>query len=288
MCDPQAVVIRGRICVTGGNTADSKQEPIVYVYDFEFDGWDTIEAPVRFSAVTSYHDQLTLLGGREAIEDELQRTDKVWVYSESEKKWDSNSITHMTSKRSSASAKGFDDYIVVVGGLAERWADIDLVEVYVGQQRRWIEVDKLPTTGYVFRSVCNNGFFYLMGGYPPNKSVFCCSFEDLVKQATHPTHLPKLKEPLWKPIPKVPYELSCAAISGNSLYSVGGWDGDRGAIKNTVFKYDSDALSWKYVGELPEAVYAASTVTLPTGETVLIGGRTKDVLCSPFVYTLQL
>ena len=175
----------------------------------------------------------------------------------------------MTSKRSSASAKGFDDYIVVVGGLAERWADIDLVEVYVGQQRWWMKVDQLPTTGYVLRSVCHNRFFYLMGGYPPSKSVFCCSFEDLVKQATHPAHHRKLKKRLWKELPAVPYKLSCAAISGNSLYSVGGWD--RGVIQKTIFKY---------VGNLPEAVYAASTVTLPTGETVLIGGRTENVLCS--------
>ena len=285
MCDPQAVVIRGRIYVTGGNTADAKQEPVVYIYDFEFDGWDTIKAPVRFSAVTSYHDKLTLLGGRKAIEDELQRTDKVWVYDD-EKGWDSKSITHMTSKRSSASAMGFDDYILVVGGVAERWVDIDLTEVYVGQQRRWVEVDRLPMTGYVFRSVCLNGFFYLMGGYPPNKSVHYCSLEELIKKATHPTHLPKTTKPLWKTLPNVPYELSSAVVFGNSLYSAGGWDGR--AIQNTLFLYDSDTLSWKNVGELPEAVYAADTVALPTGETVLIGGRTEYVPCSPLVYTLQL
>lgn len=286
MCDPQAVAIRGRICVTGGNTADAKQEPMVYIYDFEFDGWDMIEAPVRFSAVTSYHDKLTLLGGREAIEDELQRTDKVWVYDDSEKVWDSKAITRMTSKRSSASAKGFDDYIVVVGGLAERWADIDLVEVYVGQQRRWVEVDRLPITGYVLRSVCCNGYLYFMGGYPPNKSVFHCHLEELIKKATHLTHLPKTTEPLWKPLPDVPYELSSAVVFGNSLYSAGGWDGR--VIQNTLFQYDAKTLSWKLVGELPEAVYAADTIALPTGETVLIGGRTENVLCSPFVYTLQL
>ena len=282
MCDPQSVLLKDRVCVSGGNTGTAEGEAKVYVYDYKADGWDTIEAPTKFTAVATYNNQLTLLGGRNAADD--KRTNQVWVYNEQIPQWE-QPIPPMSAIRSSASAISIGKYLIVVGGLGDKWQEMDTVEVFDGC--KWIIADSLPAGGYVFRTVYLNGFFYIMGGYPPHKSVFYCSLESLIEKATLAPHLPKPQKSVWRTLPTVEYELSSAVILGSpgSLYSIGGWNGRE--YQDSVYKYDPVELSWSHVGELPEAIYAASTTTLPTGKALLIGGRSKSALCSPLVFSLE-
>ena len=66
-----------------------------------------------------------------------------------------------------------------------------------------------------------------------------------------------------------------------------GEDDDDGHA-NSLHVYDPVTKLLLHAGEMPVAVGSTCTVTLPSGEMMVIGGRTVDTLYSPLVYKAGL
>ena len=62
--DAQAVVLNTKVYVGGGCTATDVN---IYTYDPTMDTWEALQSPTRYSALTTYHNKLLLVGGRETF-----------------------------------------------------------------------------------------------------------------------------------------------------------------------------------------------------------------------------
>ena len=99
------------------------------------DTWETLQSPTYYSALTTYHNKLLLVGGMEASTGQI--TNQLWVFEEGEQTL-TQPLPPMPTRRSRASAVSTQDHLIVAGGCGH----LDTVEVFDGQQ--WVTADPLP------------------------------------------------------------------------------------------------------------------------------------------------
>ena len=135
-------------------------------------------------------------------------------------------------------------------------------------------------------STSHDGHYYLMGGDVQGTSVFYTSLQSLADKATQhpPTSPTNTDQPsVWKTLPNTPHEWSSTTIFGGGLVAVGG-----DPNQSSLHLYSPLTQSWLPAGEMPVGVHNTCTVTLPTGEMMVIGGRTRDTYYSPLVYKARV
>ena len=276
MRDAQAVVLNNKVYVGGGFTQYHTPHTI-YAYDPTMDTWETIQSPTYYSALTTYHNKLLVVGGREASTG--QTTNQLWVFEEGEQTW-TQPLPPMPTRRWGASAVSTQDHLIVAGGYNYS-GRLDTVEVFDGQQ--WVTADPLPVSCSWKKSTSHDGHYYLMGGSGQGTSVFYTSLQSLVDKATQhpPTSPTNTDQPsVWKTLPNTPHEHSSTTIFGGALVAVGGYPN-----QSSLHLYSPLTQSWLPAGEMPVGVHYTCTVTLPTGEMMVIGGRTINTdYYSPLVY----
>ena len=274
MRDAQAVVLGNKVYVGGGVTSTLATDCNIYSCDFTGDiTWKTLKSPTRRSALTTYQERLVLVGGVDPSTDTT--TNQLWVRKDDET-W-TQPVPPMPTPRRGASAVRIKQHLIIAGGEGRTYSNV--VEVYNGQQ--WVRTDPLPKCCYYVKSTLHDDFLYLMGGSFQDKSVFQCSVQDLIKQATpHPP-----KQSTWNTIRDAPYRYCSVANFGGALVAVGGYDN---RLKNSLHMYDPLTQSWLHAGEMPMAIAATCTIILPSGEMMVIGGQTKDTTGSPLVYKASL
>ena len=133
------------------------------------------------------------------------------------------------------------------------------------------------------QSTSHDGHYYLMGDSEQGTSVFYTSLQSLVDKATQhpPTSPTNTDQPsVWKTLPNTPLECSSTTIFGGALVAVGG-----NLIRSSLHLYSPLTQSWLPAGKMPVGVVSTCTVTLPTGEMMVIGGRTRD---TPYDHMLSL
>ena len=269
MRDAQAVVLGNKVYVGGGNTRTTATDCNIYSCDFTRDiTWKTLKSSIGQSALTTYQGRLVLVGGLDSSTGtptnqlRVMKNDQIWT----------QPLPPMPTPRRGASAVGIEQHLIVAGGLGHGHSNI--VEVYNGGQ--WVRTDPPPKCCAYMKSTLHDGFLYLMGGLEQGKSVFQCSLQELIEQATpHPP-----KQSTWNTIRDAPYKYCSVATFGGALVAVGG--NDKGH-KNPLHMYNPLTQSWVHVGEMPVAVDSTCTITLPSGEMMVIGGQTKDTGRSPLV-----
>ena len=276
MSDAQAVVLNHKVYIGGGYTRTHTTSANIYTYDPTMDTWETLQSPTRCSALTSYHNKLLLVGGWASTG---QVTNQLWVFEEGEQTW-TQPLPPMSTSRRGASAVSYQDYLIVAGGCNNDGL-LNTVEVFDGQQ--WVAADQLPKRCGFMQSTSHDGHYYLMGGDPPGTSVFYISLQSLVEKATqHPPTSPSNTDQLsvWKTLTNTPHENSSTTIFGGALVAVGGYP-----RQSSLHLYFPLTQSWLPAGEMPLGVQYTCTVTLPTGEMMVIGGDTRatDCLCARLV-----
>ena len=279
MRDAQAVVLNNKVYVGGGLTRDCTTDTNVYTYDPTMDTWETLQSPTYYQALTTYHNKLLLVGGLEASTDQV--TNQLWVFEEGEQTW-TQPLPPMPTRRWGASAVSTQDHLIVAGGnnVGGDRRHLDTVEVFDGQQ--WVTADPLPVSCGWMKSTSHDGHYYLMGGRGQDTSVFYTSLQSLVDKATQhpPTSPTNTDQPsVWKTLPNTPHPHSSTAIFGGALVAVGGH-----LNRSSLYLYSPLTQSWLPAGEMPVGVHSTCTVTLPTGEMMVIGGVTSDTPWSPLVY----
>ena len=276
----QAVVLNKKVYVGGGYTAgDVTTAANIYTYDPTTDTWKTLQSPTRYSALTTYNNKLLLVGGEEASTGQV--TNQLWVFEEGEQTW-TQPLPPMPTRRKDASAVSYQDYLIVAGGCNYTDGPLNTVEVFDGQQ--WVTADPLPERCSSMKSTSHNGHYYLMGGDCQGTSVFYTSVWSFVERVTqHSTSPSNTDQPsVWKTLTNTPYESSSTTIFGGALVAVGGCHN-----QSSLHLYFPLTQSWLPAGEMPLGVDSTCTVTLPTGEMMVIGGETSDTR-SPLVYKARV
>ncbi len=280
MWDAQAVQLKTKVYVQG-DTGSTETDSTIYMYEY---AWVSMQSPAYCSALTIYHSQLVLVGGRETTTGVVAA--QLWVLQD-EQTW-TQPLPPMQKARYAASAISSGDHLVVAGG-DTGVGQADSVEVYDGVQ--WARADPLPVACSDIKSTYHSGMWYLMGGYGQSTSVFYTSLQSLIEKATQqPPHLPDSGEQsVWKTLPDVPYMYSSTTTLGGALLTVGGRVDSEYENKDTssISMYSPITCSWLRIGYTPEAVSSTCFITLTTGETMVIGGRTASGR-SPHVHKVCL
>ena len=266
----QAVVLGNKVYVGGGITPSAAptatQDCNIYVCDFTRDtAWRTLKHSTRYPALTTYQERLVLVGGMNPST--AAPTNQLWVM-EDEQTW-TQPLPPMPTPCWGASAVSTQQYLITAGGAVRYWSNVSNVEVYNGKQ--WVTTGPLPKPCYSMKSTLHDGFLYLVGGFGQGRSVFQCSLQSLTKQ-----------QPLWNSIQDAPYNYCSINTFGRALVAVGGQD--NGKQQKSLHMYDPLTQLWVHAGEMPEAVDCTCTVTLPSGEMLVIGGSTETTEYSPLVY----
>ena len=163
MLNAQAVLLNNKVYVGGGCTRGFTTAANIYTYDPTTDTWETLQSPTRYSALTTYHNKLLLVGGKETSTG--QTTNQLWVFEEGEQTW-TQSIPPMPTSRWEVSAVSYQDCLIVAGGYSDK--PLSTVEVFDGHQ--WVTADPLPKRCYFMNSTSHDGHYYLMGGVDQSNS----------------------------------------------------------------------------------------------------------------------
>ena len=278
MDDAQAVWLGNKLYVGGGKTSGRiRDDARLYTYTPTTDTWSESNTPVFCFALVTYHSQLVLVGGWEYVSEWRGGpvTNKLWTLTEHDQ-W-RETLPPMTTKQYSASAVEFADNIIVAGGRDDKEGSIDIVEVYNGHH--WTKAQCLPKPNYDMKSTVLNGHWYLMGGrWRQGKEVYYASLDSLIASSQ------PIEKPLpsvWKRLSDAPHPYSSTAVFGNRLIAVS-------SSSSSIHAYSPHTQSWVHVGDMPVGLCSTCTAVLPTGELMVIGGRSGTSMKESYVYKTSL
>ena len=261
MYHAQAVIVNDKVYVGGGWTVRDELAYSICSFDYHRRNWTTFSSPARRSALTIYQSELVLVGGERHPTGEL--TNELWVL-EDQEAWN-QVLSSMPTKRWGATAVCRENRLIVAGGVGTG-GPLDVVELYDNKQ--WSCIDPLPKPSYFMKVVSHDDFFYLSGGEGQGTSVFSTSLPAAITGPSPPT------QTIWQTLPDVQYQFSSIALLQSSLINIGGgfpWP------TASLYYYCTQTKKWnKLKSELPEPVHSTCSITLPTGEIIIIGGSGND------------
>ena len=242
----------------------------LYVYTPESDIWKTIDTPVYWFALATYHSQLVLVGGREYNRKYSVDlcTNKLWTLNGLiSDHWEP--LKPMNIRRYMPSAVSHEDYLLVAGGgedddnLELDIADLLNVEVYDGSCWSTAHQSLPVNPGSYMKSACLAGYWYL-GGFEDDKGVYFASLDSLIASCT--CEMP-LSSTIWQRLPDIPDFWSVIpAVFANRLIALG--------ASSTI--YALSAYSWKTVGDLHLPMNCICALTMRSGDLIVVGGEIDD------------
>ena len=250
----------------GGAGGSDRDRCTVMKLDLQQDEWTKLpQYSVEFFAMTSFANQLVLLGGRDPVTEEP--TNQIAVFTSG--RW-TNPYPPMNTARDSSTAVSCNKYIIVAGGWIDqgRTTSVEMLNVPL---LRWYIAESLPNPRTSMKSTLLGNTLYLMGGWDRTtltKVVHKVDLNELVTKAVSKQATPTL----WQVISDTPLKYSTPLNVGGSLLAVGGWDGNP---SSSIHLYQPDTRRWVNVGDLPTARYHCICSTLPSGEVIVAGGETR-------------
>ena len=274
--DGQAVWLKDKVYVVGGGLSGSYRDRArLYVYTPATDTWTTLDTPVYYYALTTYHSQLVLVGGREYVREFAlgNITNKLWTLSE-DGQWQ-ETLPPMPTPCVSASAVSHGDHLLVIGD----------GRVYVYNGHHWASTQHPPQRlDYSIQSTVFNGHCYLMGieeFTSQQTCVYSASLDSLLASC-QPSDTSQPSS-LWKRLTDVPSEWCYPVVFGNRLVAVG----VRSSVTtNSLHAYSSYTQSWVHLpmGDVPRTLPSFLSVcaaVLPSNELMVMSGM------SAFKFTLK-
>ena len=251
-------------------------------YNIAEDSWSTLpEAPVVYSRIGSLSQKVILVGG--LLRSNRRVTGDLHEFDEVTQQWvRSTSIPPMPTARQLATAVNWTSppALIVCGGSNEEGEPMTVVEIYHSRTSQWHTVRPLPFPRDCMSHTVIHGVLYLVGGYAGKteesfkKTVMSTSITQLLESCLQPSRTPPVQ---WQSgsIPNVPYFGSTAASLGGCLLVLGGNSilefGLHRSPVSSVHAYCPSSSSWVCVGELPQPLGRGTTVSLPTGELLIVG-----------------
>lgn len=274
----QCVLLHGRVFIgvtrRSGRTGNRVRATAkLFTLSRDFASWKESSVPTVDFALTTYHSQLVLVGGRDIFTKDF--TNKLWT-SVSGANWKSWLPSLPTARRLSLAVNtGVPEYLIVAGGERMDFSPMDAVDVLVG--RRWVSVKHLPMPCYYLEATFHNGNLYLMGG--DRMKVIYCKIGSLLAACTH-MQSSKDTSALWRMF-EMSNDRAHPVSFGQQLLAIGGVHNVTNTIHYTtkIHAHSPSTQSWLHVGDLPTHLYPAAGVVLPTGELLIVGARCKGFNC---------
>ena len=262
MCDAKCVLLQNKIYI-GGNTPSLESNASLFISSTDLNSWSQVTTPTRYYGLTTYHSQVVLVGGQEP--DTRMATNKLWTL-KGGTNWQPSLPPMPTSRYlSSALNTGSPECLVVSGGTDSGGKRVNVVEIL--KDNEWSSAQPLPKACYGLKSTLHKGRLYLMGGLGQGPSVFHCKLESLLNEDY--TQEMSHSSGLWSEL-QIHLEWSFPSSFANQLISTGGLLS--GARSSEICAYSPHTLSWLHVGDLPIELSSTTTIVLPTGELVVLGG----------------
>ena len=255
-------MIRGIVYVGGGVTRSDGDRYLIQQYSPTDDRWSTLPpAPVNYFGMGELNGQLVIVAGRTR---QRYVTGKVHTLNSSTQKW-VESIAPMSTARSTPAVFSQPSCLTVVGGRDQQHTNLSDVEIFMPHTSQWHKASPAPSPLYsMTTTVINNKCF--IAEYNSTKVYQLCV--SLQQTTTDSANTPQVITE-WTNLCELPH-VGCGLGSINRcLLAVGG--GWRNPI-TTILGFSPITNTWKTVGELPEPRCLCTTVLLPTGELLVMGG----------------
>ena len=269
----KAVWLKDKVYVGGGSTSGGTgsrgDAARLYIYSPATDTWTTLDTPVCWFALTTYHSQLVLVGGSEQFED---ITNKLWTLSE-DGQWQETFPPMPAPCGIFASAVSHGDHLLVISGYYPK--------VYVYNGHHWASAQHPPERLTDTKSTIFNGHWYLMGG---GGIVYSCSLDSLLASC-QPSETSQPSS-VWKRLTDVPSGGCYPAVFGNRLVAVG----ESSLTITSLHAYSSLTQSWVHMGDIPVTLLSSDTlcaVLLPSNELMIVKGQQAfqfTLKCNFFCY----
>ena len=274
----QAIVVEKNVYVRNGFKN-------VVKYSITKDTWSTLpEPPVMWFSIGHLRQKIIAVGGQ--LPTNNQVTGDIHEFDEASQQWvRSTSIPPMPIAHQMSTVVSWTSptALIVCGGRDEHFEPMDIVKVYHSRTSQWHAVSPLPFPRFsITRTVIHN-VLYLVGGYEKcdpqssTKTVLSASIPQLLESCLQPSRTPPVQ---WQrlSIPDTPNYHSTAASLRGCLLVVGGNTNSHpfaDSKVSSVHAYCTSTSSLVLVRELPQPLAACVTATLPTGELMVIGGRSN-------------
>lgn len=285
----QGVFLGCQLYVGGGYVEDSKISRVIYKYDPIFELWDPLPScPVKLFGMSSFNQQLVVVGGREAGRLGPNSSNKLFTWDKDGRSWNS-SIPSMTFARTSPVVINYDRFLIVAGG---NKGSLDYnTEVYDSHTKRWTSAPPLPVKCFPLTSAVTGQSWFLLN--QEEGTIACADIPCLlrlvsgVKDITDDTQLEDGEERtrLWNTLPKPPCEpTQITTVNGRLLAIVN----ESNPVRVSSYCYDGETRSWSYSYKLPNLCGHSSTLPDNKDGTYLFGGEGGAKRYSNKLYRLTL
>ena len=270
---PQAVVLKGRVYVGGGNVLIRGQSTIVTCYDIEHNQWTALTRyHSRYYAMTAVNEELVLIGGQNPTTAQTTRTIGVW--DEGTQRW----VYHLrnfpplpTACDASTAVVHDKKWLIVAGGRDDAYLILSKVYILDLHCHQWYSGAPLPQPAHKMTAAVIGSTLVLLGGAGADNEflnkVFSVQLDNLISQAI--SHESVLASP-WQNLPDIPVVSSTALAFNGALLAVGGnKPEDLNATQIHLFKPSSG--TWVEAGHLLVGRLRCACKVLPSGEIFIAG-----------------
>ena len=258
--DAQAVWLKDKVYVGGGWTSGNYRDwARLYIYTPTTNTWTTLDTPVYFFGLITYHSQVVLVGGREVIVKEFmdEPTNKLWTLSE-DGQWQ-KILPPLPTLCTYASAVSHGDHLLVITN------DFPTNKVYVYSGHHWESAQHPPQRLSSVKSTIFNGHWYLIGR---ERIVYSASLDSLLASC-QPSETSQPSS-LWKRLTDVPNDYCCPIVFGNRLVAVG--KRSTGITITSLYAHSSLTQSWVPMEDvaISSILNSPCAVLLPSNELMIV------------------
>ena len=273
-CCATAVVIGGKIYVSGGFCVDDEHAQLVQVYDTITAEWTTLPpSPIYNSESTLVNGQLTLIGGGDASTGEITNSTITW--DEEKKQWFPK-VPPMPAKKYRPCIIHCSNLMLMAGGRASDEETLfDSVDIFNMDTFQWTTSSsfKLPLPMSSMRASVSCRYLYITSGTDSTtatREAYKLPVEEVVNAVT------KEQEVEWIRIQNTPYSISGLVVDSDHPIVVGG-DDESDKPTSDVSIYDPTTDKWSNVGQCVRPHLDSCAIAVSLSSFVVIGGCTDSM-----------
>ena len=281
-----AVVIGGKIYVSGGFCVDVESAQLVQVYDTITAEWTTLPpSSIYNSESTLVNVQLTLIGGMDASTGEITNSTITW--DEEKKQWFPK-VPPMPTKRFRPCIIHCNNLMLVAGGLAHNEETFfDTIDIFNVDSLQWVHSNpfRLPLAMCGMSCSVSSEYIYITSGAiakkQPTTTAFRIRTNEVVQMVTRLQKVDwELISKEWESVSDTPYFDSGLVADSDHPIVVGGHES--GKPSSDVSIYDPTTDKWSNVGQCARRHLASCAIAVSSSSFVVIGGCTnsKDIVPS--------
>ena len=229
-------------------------------------------------------DQVLVIGGCKKINDVVEVSGQVFVWSEDDKKW-LVKYPNMPTARFNSSSISHDIKVIVAGGVTccDPWTVTSMVEILLivnkdSHRGLWVKVEQLPYVVYGAVPLIMDDNLYIAGGFDIHRHGMCkivmASLSELQKSDTSIIQA-------WSRLPDIPYfSLSINHYQGHLIVFTGvslGEELSQDKPMHQFHLYNPDTKSWDYIATASEGYIWGRSVHIEDDEIFVVGGTTGTI-----------